>query len=306
VNPLLVVIILSALPASAQQPSSSTAPQAPAAQNQQQPPAQGGSDRSVIKPVPGQQALKEKDFYDRTGTLHPFRRMPRFVLVDQEKIWTSPVRSSKRDIKWWALGAITTGGLIASDRYIERHVPGNSTWLRVGNDASYLGEAYTLLPIAAGMYFIGTAKGSEHFRETGLLSFEAIADVTVVQLALKGILGRERPPEGNHNGAFEQSTDRINSSFPSGHTITTFAMASVVAHEYHHHWWVKALIYGYGAGVATARVIAERHFPGDVVGGGLMGWFIGDYVYGKRHNPQVDKPSVAQTIFSHISLGGGI
>ena len=53
-----------------------------------------------------------------------------------------------------------------------------ATLVRVGNDASYLGEAYTLLPIAAAMYFIGSAKGSDHFRETGMLSFETIADVT--------------------------------------------------------------------------------------------------------------------------------
>lgn len=82
------------------------------------------------------------------------------------------------------------GGLIAADRYIDRNAPTNDTLIRVGNDASYLVQSYTLLPIAAGMYFIGAAKGSDHFRETGLLSFGTIVDVTVLQLVLKEALGR--------------------------------------------------------------------------------------------------------------------
>jgi membrane-associated phospholipid phosphatase len=185
--------------------------------------------------------------------------------------------------------------------------PTNDTLVRVGNDASYLGQAYTLLPIAAGVYFIGTAKGSDHFRETGLLSFETIADVTVLQLVLKEALGRERPLEGHGNGPFEQSPNRSNSSFPSGHAITTFALASVVAHEFRHHWWVKALIYGYGAGVAAARLAAQRHFPGDVVAGGVMGWFVGDYVYAKRRNPElVGKPNAMTWIADHVHIGPAV
>jgi len=305
-NPLLIAIVLSALPPSVQEATSTTPPQTTAAQNQQQTPPQGGSDRSVIKPKPGQPALKQKDLYDNTGTLHPFRRMPKFILYDQKAIWTSPFHTSRRNAKWWIIGGVATGSLIAADRYIQRDAPNNSTLVRVGTDASYLGEAYTLLPIAAGMYFLGTAKGSDHFRETGLLSFEAVANAGLVQVVLKSILARERPTEGNGNGAFFQSNSRTNSSFPSGHTISTFAIASVVAHEYHHHWWIKALIYGYGAGVAGARLAANKHFPGDVVAGGFMGWFIGDYVYGKRHNTELDKASVTQKIISHISLGGGI
>jgi membrane-associated phospholipid phosphatase len=304
-NPLLVVMLLSAMPSFAQEATSTTPAQTTPAQAQ---PARAGgeSNRSVLKPKAGQEALKPKDLYDNSGTLHPFRRMPKFILYDQKAIWTSPFHTSKRDAKWWAIWGGITGGLIASDRYIERNAPNNATLVRVGNDASYLGEAYTVLPIAAGIYFLGTAEGKDHLRETGLLSFEAVADVTVMQLALKEILGRERPLEGHGNGAFEQSPNRWNSSFPSGHSITTFAIASVIAHEYRHHWWVTALMYGYGAGVAAARLAANKHFPGDVVAGSVMGWFVGDYVYGKRHNPQVEKTSVSQKILSHVSFGGGI
>jgi len=51
---------------------------------------------------------------------------------------------------------------------------------------------------------------------------------------------------------------------------------------------------------------ARKHFPGDVVAGSAMGWFIGDYVYGRRHNSVLDKPTIAQKILDHISLGAEI
>ena len=32
-----------------------------------------------------------------------------------------------------------------------------------------------------------------------------------------------------------------------------------------------------------------------------MGWFIGDYVYAKRHNPDLDgKPSLSEKILDHV------
>jgi membrane-associated phospholipid phosphatase len=65
--------------------------------------------------------------------------------------------------------------------------------------------------------------------------------------------------------------------------------------------WVKVLCYGYGAGVAAARLAARQHLPSDVVAGGVMGWFVGDYVYGKRHNPQT--PGVAQKVLDHVHSG---
>jgi membrane-associated phospholipid phosphatase len=263
-------------------------------------------DRSVLKPKPGQEAIKPKDYSDSTGYRHPFGRMARFVPYDQKVIWTSPFHTSKKDAKWWLIFGGATGGLIAADKYISKNAP-NQLWLQhLGNDTSYLGEPYTLLPLTAGFYFGGTAFHSDHFREMGLLAFEALADVTIEQLALKSIFDRQRPLEGHGDGEFEASTNpRYNSSFPSGHAIETMALASVVAHEYPHKLWVQILAYAYAGGVIGARLAANRHFPGDVMAGGALGWFTGDYVYGHRHNPALDKkPTITRRILDHVSFGG--
>lgn len=287
----------------------SAAGQLPLARAQQPPTGtQDESNRSALQVQPGPQAIKEKDLYARSGYLHPFRRMPKFLLSDQQKIWTSPFHTSRKEAKWWAIFGGATVALVATDKYVSKNAPDNATLKTMGTDASYLGEPYVLLPIAAGFYVAGTAYGSGHFREAGLLSFESLADVTVVQLALKPVFDRQRPAEGHGNGEFEASTSpRYNSGFPSGHAIETFAIASVFAHEYPHKLWVKLLAYGYAVGVVGARLAANQHFPGDVMAGGAMGWFIGDYVYAKRHNSDLDKkPGVAQSILSHVRLGGAV
>jgi len=284
---------------------------APATQaNPDRPPANSlgqSADRSVLKPKPGQLAIKPKDYHDTTGYWHPFGRMARYVAYDQKDIWTSPFHTAKKDIKWWVIFGGATGALIATDKYVSKNAPDTSGLRTLGNSVSYLGTAYTLLPITAAMYFGGTAAHSDHFRETGLLAFESLADVTIVDLALKSVFDRERPLQGHGNGEFWKSTSpRYNSSFPSGHAIETFALASVVAHEYPHKTWVKVLAYCYAGGVVGARLAANQHFPGDVMAGGAIGWFVGDFVYGKRHNPALDKkPTIAQNILDHVSIGGG-
>ena len=282
------------------QPEQHGAPQTPPAGGKQ-------ANRSVLGVKPGTQALKDKDLYEKTGYLHPFRRMPKFVLVDQKRIWTSPFHTSKKDAKWWAIFGGATGVLIAFDERIQRNAPSPPWLVHLGTDGSYLGAAYTLIPISAGFYFIGSKTGNERFRESGLLSFETLINTTIVEQVLKVTLDRERPLDGTGEGRFFHSPNRLNSSFPSGHSINTFGIASIFAHEYSHTWWVKALAYTYAGTVALSRLAANRHFPGDTMAGGAMGWFIGDYVYARRHNPDLDqKHSVTQKILAHVNIGGPV
>jgi membrane-associated phospholipid phosphatase len=268
-----------------------------------QTPAQEQTNPSAIKVQPGGQAIKEKDLYAKTGYTHPFIRMPKYVAYDQKEIWTSPFHTAKSDIKWWAIFGAATAGLIASDQYIERQLPNTNAQVRIGNYASNLGAAYTLIPISAGFYFIGTAKGSEHFRETGLLCFETLIDVNLVGLVVKSATDRARPTESNGRGLFWDSPNpRYGSSFASGHAMSTWGLASVFAHEYPHKKWIKVLIAAYAGSVVGARLAARKHFPSDTVSGAALGWFMGDYVYARRHNPELDKHSVMSKVLDHVHL----
>ena len=244
---------------------------------------------------------------EKTGYWHPFIRLPKDILDDQKAIWTSPFHTDKKDIKWWVIFGSAEAALLATDKWTVKQLPNTAGQVHLGNDLSVMGAAYTLLPISASFYFIGTSAGSERARETGMLCVEALIDSAIVQTVIKSATYRARPLDGNQEGRFwDGRGPPWNASFPSGHSINTFAVASVFAHEYSHNWWVKAVAYGYAGGVAGARLAARRHFPGDVLAGGVMGWFIGDYVYGRRHNSELgQKPGAARKILDHVRLGGG-
>ncbi len=261
------VVAFSQTDATTQAPTEAPAPDQTAAQTPAQNPPPANSTAIHVKP--GAEAIKEKDLWEKTGYFHPFRRMPRYILQDQKAIWTSPVHTAKSDIKWWVIFGAATGALIATDKYTEKQFPNTQEQVRLGTYTSNLGEAYSLIPISATMYILGTARHDERFRETGMLCFETLIDTTLIETLMKSAFDRARPLEGNGNGDFWDGAHGVlNSSFPSGHAIDTFGMASVFAHEYKHVWWVKLLAYTYAGTVVGARLAARKHFPSDVVAGG--------------------------------------
>jgi len=270
-----------------------------------QQPVEPQAARSVIEVKPAGEVLKNKDLWEGTGYFHPFVRMPKYILSDQKAIWTSPFHTVKKDLKWWGIFGVAAGALIATDRFTSPNLPNTNTQVRLSTYSSRVGSAASLIPISAGFYFLGTAAKSERFRETGLMCFESLIDTTIVATVLKAATNRARPLEADGNGGFGDSTSsRLGSGFPSGHAITTWAMASIFAHEYRQHVWVPILAYGLASTVVVSRVGARKHFPGDAVAGAAMGWFIGDYVYGKRHNPNLDAKhvSVTRKVLDHVNL----
>jgi membrane-associated phospholipid phosphatase len=159
-----------------------------------------------------------------------------------------------------------------------------------------------LIPLSAGFYFIGSKTENERLRETGLIAFETLIDANLVAQGMKMIADRARPQETNGRGRFETGPSRWNSSFPSGHAVNTWALASVIAHEYPRPL-VKIAAYGLASTVVFSRVGARRHFPGDVIAGAGIGWFMGDYLYGKRHNRTLDSPSKVGRVLDHVHFG---
>jgi len=66
----------------------------------------------------------------------------------------------------------------------------------------------------------------------------------------------------------------VNTSFPGGHSMFTFAMATVVSHEYPQKW-VQALAYSAATIVTVTRFMARDHWSSDMFAGAVLGIGIG-------------------------------
>jgi membrane-associated phospholipid phosphatase len=274
-----------------------------AAKQENEAAAAGADSGSALEVQPGPPTLKTKDI-THERKIAPWVRLPRYIVHDQKAIWTSPFHTSKQNAKWWAIFGGTTVLLIATDKWSAKQLPNTHDQLSIANWTSDIGAAYALLPISGTFYFIGLGAGSERFRETGILGFEALANAAIVSNVFKLMTRRERPLEGDGNGHFWGSKASVtNASFPSGHAINTWAIASIVAHEYPHSI-VPIMAYGLATTVSASRFAARRHFASDIIVGGAMGWFIGDWVFAKRHNRELEKESALSRLKSHIHIGG--
>jgi membrane-associated phospholipid phosphatase len=305
---LLYPFLLMAATLAAQEAESKPAPEPPAqgqpagAPTKENPQPGAPPTRTAIDVKPGKPTIKTPEIgHEPIG---PISRLPKYILEDQKAIWTSPFRSGRQNARYWAIFGAAAGILISQDHRISQALPNSNDQRAAGAWGSRIGAAYSLLPISAGIYFLGSGTKDERLRETGILAFEALASTTIIETVLKAATRRERPLEADGHGHFFSNQGSVwNASFPSGHAINSFALASVIAHEYKHKKIVPILAYTLAGTVVLSRMAAQRHFASDVVVGSAMGWFTGTYIYGKRHSQNLDRPSIVQRIFSHVQIG---
>ncbi len=211
------------------------------------------------------------------------RKLGANILIDQKEIWTSPFHMHRGDAKWWLGFGAVTAVLIATDHRTINTFENGRTQIKWANNISRVGAVYTLIPVAAGFYAFGVGLDNAKARETGILGAEAMIDTVIVSQVLKTVARRNRPNSSKEPGQFFDG----GASFPSGHAIASWSLASVVAHEYQHTIIVPIIAYGLAAVVSTARFGAQQHYASDIVAGAAMGWFIGRYVYQTHENHQL-------------------
>ena len=212
------------------------------------------------------------------------REFFRNILRDQRAIWTSPLHLHREDAKWLAPLGLATAALIATDRRTADALGDNRTRLNVSHYVSYLGSGYGSGGVAAAFYLVGRARDDARARETGLLGGEALIDSGIVAAALKTSTQRPRPRAGKERGDFFDG----GLSFPSGHTIAAWSLATLIANEYKDHPYVRFGAYGLAALVSASRFTGRNHFLSDVLVGSTIGYGIGRYVYRVRHDPNID------------------
>lgn len=261
------VASFAALPVSAQEAASAPVPAESPATHQSTP-----------------QDVRDRTMYaDETESFTPLiKKLSRNIVHDQKDIWISPFRMDRGDAKIWIGFAGVTAGLLATDHRTTPRLRNNAAQLRWGGRVSYLGAPYTLLPMVAGFYTYGAAVDDPKARETAILGAQALVNSLVVSYALKNVTRRTRP-----NGA--SSFISGGSAFPSGHAMQSWALASVIAHEYKDTKWVPVAAYGLAGAISAARFASQKHYVSDIVVGAGIGWFIGRYVYHTHNDHKIHR-----------------
>ncbi len=217
-----------------------------------------------------------------SGRQVSWRRMAPNILSDQAHIWKFPARLARGHHVWPALAVIgATAALVATDAH---------TAPTFRNTAAFHGfnSVFTsgvtdkgLLVAPVSLYAAGWLARNSYARTTALLAGEAVADSEIVDVLAKDIDRRRRPasyaPGTNMADSWFNSQGnwiRGNGSFPSGHTIAAFSLATVLARRYPHQRWVRYASYGLAGVVAFSRLTLSAHFPSDVLLGGVLGYSI--------------------------------
>jgi Capsule assembly protein Wzi/PAP2 superfamily len=207
---------------------------------------------------------------------------PKRILLDQKAIWTSPLHIQLTDAFWLLPLAAVTGTMIGSDQHTMNsliHINPNDQ--DHFNTLSNVGVG-TLGLIPGTMYLWSLNRYAPQAHETAILTGEALIDSLAVSEVIQFVSLRDRPDVNNAKGSFF-SSGPTDSSFPSNHATAAWAMASVLGDEYPG-WLMRTAVYGLATGVSVSRVLAEQHFPSDVLVGSAAGWLIGHYVYRAHHN----------------------
>jgi membrane-associated phospholipid phosphatase len=218
------------------------------------------------------------------------------MLEDEGKLWTSPFRIRKEDLKFWIPIITATALSIVYDEEIYsaiKNFQNQHAWVSVISPVITRGGE--VFPIEAGALFVmsGLIFHNEKAKQTGFIALQTWVHAGLIVQVGKLIFGRQRP--SYENGVdkwhgFPESLNRFRKdgsvskydAFPSGHTIEAFGLATVIAEQYKNIKIVPIISYSLAAGVGLSRITEDTHWLSDVILGAAMGYGIGKYMVRER------------------------
>lgn len=205
------------------------------------------------------------------------------ILTDQRQIWTFPIHMAKGEHLVPALAFIAaTGVLIATDPYDSHYFRSTSSFKSFDSAWNGTATAVGIVLVPVALYTAGLARSDSKAKNTAWLAGEALADSEILAYAIKFADERLKP------AAFPTSTTNLSDSwfekglsagsFPSGHAIAAFSVATVMARRYGNHRWVPFVAYGLATAVGFSRISTSAHFPADVFAGAVLGYSVSRFV----------------------------
>jgi membrane-associated phospholipid phosphatase len=203
---------------------------------------------------------------------------------DQKSIWSFPGRLAKGKylIPTAAFVVTGTGLAVGADMPTARYFRNTTAFNSYGRALPSAGTSAAIVAAPLALYGAGLLRKDSKMTSTALLAREAVANAEILTEVFKPAVSRWRPtslpPNGNFADTFAEGGDRFSSarnSFPSGHTITAFAVATVISRRYgREDRWVPILAYGGAAAIGFSRLTLSAHYTSDVFVGAALGYSI--------------------------------
>jgi membrane-associated phospholipid phosphatase len=252
---------------------------------------------SVLKERPERKSLRGKIILDSNYF--------KGIFEDTGYAMTSPLRWDKLD---WATASIVagvTGVFFVLDDEINSEIKDNrsSTTDAFFDVFEPFGNSAITIPAMVGFYMYGRFGENEKVERTALLASESFLVTSLFTGALKVGMGRVRPAVGgiranDFRGPLHEGAGH---SFPSGHTSSAFAIATVIANEYENVPLLTPISYGIASLTALSRLNDEKHWASDVFFGAALGYFTSKTIL-KLHS---NKKGRHFTIYPRVDQRGG-
>ena len=212
---------------------------------------------------------------------------------DTKSVTVSPLKWSGK--QWLTAGAVVSVAAIISTQDVEIH----DFFKRNTSSASEFSSKFGLEPLGGiyslgtlGIFFIyGSVSKDLKGKQVALLGTKAYLVSGLFSQITKHIFHRQRPYQAETvPGKLNQYriegpfTSHLSfTSMPSGHTISAFAVATIISSAYSDYKIVPVLSYSIATLAAISRVHDNKHWASDVLIGGAVGWSIAKLIYNKNH-----------------------
>jgi hypothetical protein len=222
--------------------------------------------------------------------ISPLNLAPR-VLRDQKRIFLFPFSVARGRHLKPVLGMVgITAALVAVEEHNARSF--NAMESLKGFNRVFTGKATSvgMAAVPVAFYAAGLLKKDKYAQNTFWLAGEAVIDTAILTTVMKDIDRRLRPRDVPQNANQSNTWFKYRSrnyltgvgSFPSGHTIAAFSIATTYAKRYPNPRWRAWLAYGLASVVGFSRVSQQSHFPSDVFVAASLGYVITNCVVLKK------------------------
>jgi membrane-associated phospholipid phosphatase len=162
---------------------------------------------------------------------------------------------SKENLAPLLVGAAATGAGSFADTKARNLFAGRAEML--GETGSTAGSLKVMAPLTVSLFAAGRFARDGAFRSFSYDATQAVIVNGLYTQILKSAVGRTRPDGSN----------RV--SFPSGHTSSAFALATVA--ERHYGWKVGVPSYLAAGAIGLSRIERSKHYLSDVLAGATLG-----------------------------------